>query len=104
MRRIISIYSLMFTSMYLLSSCASTPTSESTGQLIDNSAITAKVKAALLNDPNVSSYPIKVKTYKGTVQLSGFVDNTTQAKRAENVARSVRGVQAVENDLLVKTK
>lgn len=85
-----------------LSACASTKIQESTGEYVDNAAVTAKVKAALLNDKRVKSLPINVKTYKGTVQLSGFVDDRTQANRAEAIARRVEGVQDVQNDLIVK--
>jgi osmotically-inducible protein OsmY len=82
--------------------CASSPKHESTGQYIDNSVITSKVKAALLNEPNLKSMQINVETYKGVVQLSGFVDSEASAKKAGEVARSVEGVEGVKNDLIVK--
>jgi len=85
-----------------LSACASTKTQESTGEYIDNSAITANVKAAFLKDKYIKSLPINVKTYKGEVQLSGFVDDRTQAVRAESIAQRVEGVHSVQNDLIVK--
>jgi hyperosmotically inducible protein len=73
------------------------------GQYIDDSLITAKVKAALLKDRQVSGIDVSVETYKGTVLLSGFVSNQRQAQRAAEIASGVRGVTAVKNDLLVKS-
>lgn len=85
-----------------LTGCASTNTSESTGQYLDSSVITAKVKAALLNAPNLDSTDISVTTYKGTVQLSGFVNSAAQVAQAGQVAQNVQGVQSVQNNLAVK--
>lgn len=82
--------------------CASTRTSESAGEYIDNSVITTKVKAAIFDDPSLKSFQISVKTYKDVVQLSGFVDSAEAVKRAGEVALSVKGVSAVKNDLIVK--
>jgi hyperosmotically inducible periplasmic protein len=82
--------------------CASTPTRESTGQYVDDSTITTKVKAKLVGDPMVKSMEVSVETYKGVVQLSGFVDNKKQADRAEELANQVAGVQSVKNNLVVK--
>lgn len=73
------------------------------GQYIDDSVITAKVKAALLKDPVVSAVVVSVETHKGTVLLSGFVDNESQARRAVKIAASVQGVVAVKNSLSVKS-
>ena len=73
------------------------------GQYIDDSLITAKVKAALLKDEHVSGLNVSVETYKGTVLLSGFVSNRRQAQRAAEIASGVRGVIAVKNDLVVKS-
>jgi len=84
--------------------CASTPTRESTGEYVDDSAITAKVKTALIKDPIVSAFDVSVKTYKGMVQLSGFVNTPDQKNRAEEVARGVYGVTSVNNSLVVKAK
>lgn len=75
---------------------------ESTGQYIDSTVITTKVKSKLLSDKFVKALPITVKTYKSTVQLSGFVDNQKQKDRAERIARSIEGVQAVDNTLTIK--
>jgi osmotically-inducible protein OsmY len=83
--------------------CASTPTSDSTGQYVDDSAITTKVKAALLGDDRVKSLQISVQTVKGVVQLSGFVDTADQKSAAKEDARGVAGVSSVQNDLIVKS-
>lgn len=82
--------------------CASTPTRESSGQYVDDSAITTKVKAAIFNEPTLKVFQINVKTFKGEVQLSGFVDSSQSASKAGEVARDVTGVKSVKNDLIVK--
>lgn len=103
MKKIRSLLTACFIGLSIgLAACTSTPKQESTGQYLDNSVITANVKADLLNDPYVKSFPITVNTYKGVVQLSGFVHNKTQSARAERIAARVPGVRSVENDLIVK--
>ncbi len=82
--------------------CASTRTHESTGEYIDNSVITSKVKAAIMEDPTLKTLQISVKTYKDTVQLSGFVDSAQSKQRAGEVSAGVPGVTDVKNDLIVK--
>ena len=82
--------------------CASTPTKEGTGEYIDDSAITTKVKSAILGDPALKVFQINVETFKGEVQLSGFVDSAASAKKAGEVARGVGGVKSVRNNLVVK--
>jgi osmotically-inducible protein OsmY len=82
--------------------CASTPTKESTGEYVDDSTITTKVKAAIFNDPALKVFQINVETFKGEVQLSGFVDSAQHVKRAGEVARGVGGVKSVKNNLIVK--
>lgn len=82
--------------------CAGTQTRESTGQYVDDSVITTKVKAAILDDLALKGLPIKVETYQGTVQLSGFVDTAQHANQAGELARGVAGVVKVKNDLIVK--
>ncbi len=84
------------------SGCAGTATRESTGEYIDDAGITAKVKTAFVRDPSVSALDVKVETFKGTVQLSGFVDSQEQKARAEQVARSISGVQEVRNNIAIK--
>lgn len=85
-----------------VSGCSSTSTRESTGEYIDSSALTAKVKSALVKDEVVKARDVQVETFRGTVQLSGFVDTEAQKERATAVARSVAGVQDVKNNLIVK--
>ena len=82
--------------------CASTQTRETTGEYIDDSTITTKVKAAIFAEDTLKSMQINVKTYRGVVQLSGFVNSAQSVKRAGEVARSVDQVKEVKNDLIVK--
>ena len=82
--------------------CASTPTKEGTGEYVDDSAITTKVKAAIFNDPALKVFQINVETFKGDVQLSGFVDSAQSVTKAGEVARGVKGVKSVKNHLIVK--
>jgi osmotically-inducible protein OsmY len=82
--------------------CASTPTQESTGEYVDDSVITTKVKSLLAVDDFLKSFKIGVETYKGTVQLSGFVGSQQAVDKAGEIARSVKGVKSVKNDLIVK--
>ncbi len=85
-----------------LVACASTRTHESTGEYVDDSVITTKVKALLAEDDLIKSFQIGVETYKGTVQLSGFVNSQRAVDKAGQIARSVRGVNSVRNNLIVK--
>ena len=82
--------------------CASTRTRESTGEYVDDSVITTKVKSLLASDDFLKSFEISVETYKGTVQLSGFVDSQKAVDKAGEIARSVKGVKSVKNNLNVK--
>jgi osmotically-inducible protein OsmY len=82
--------------------CASTRTQESMGEYVDDSVITAKVKTAIINDPTLSAAEINVETFKGVVQLSGFVSSGADQSRAVEVARNVAGVKAVRNDMRTK--
>ena len=86
----------------LSAGCASTPYKESTGEYIDDSTITAKVKSKYATDPDVSAMQVKVETYKGVVQLSGFVNDKTASQKAEELAKNIRGVVRVENNIIVK--
>jgi osmotically-inducible protein OsmY len=85
-----------------LTGCASTPTQESTGEYVDDTTITTKVKAKLARNPSVKATEVNVETFKGVVQLSGFVDTKEEAKRAEELAKEVRGVKSVKNNIVVK--
>ncbi len=94
-----------FLLMLLLASfvgCASTPKHEGTGQYVDDTVITAKVKAAVFNEPSLKSAEINVETFKGVVQLSGFVNSQADINKAVEVARSVAGVTSVKNDMRLK--
>ena len=82
--------------------CASTPTKEGTGEYIDDSAITTKVKSAILGDSALKVFQINVETFKGEVQLSGYVDSAQHVEKAGEVARKVGGVKSVKNNLNVK--
>ena len=82
--------------------CAPTPTRESTGEMIDDTALTARVKTALINEPGVKSTAINVETFRGTVSLSGFVDSEQMAEKAIWAAQKVGGVRSVKNDMRVK--
>jgi len=85
-----------------LMGCAATQKHESTGQYVDDSVITTKVKAAILEESTLKTLQISVKTYQGVVQLSGFVDSWQSVTKAGEVARRVENVKSVENDLHVK--
>jgi hyperosmotically inducible protein len=82
--------------------CASTPKQEGTGEYIDDSVITSKVKAAVFNEPSLKSSEINVETFKGVVQLSGFVNSATDISKALEVARSINGVKSVKDDMHLK--
>lgn len=84
--------------------CADTQNRESTGQYVDDSVMTAKVKAAIFREGSLETLRIKVKTFKAVVQLSGFVESLQSVDRAEEVAASVAGVVSVENDLVIKDR
>ena len=82
--------------------CASTPTREGTGEYVDDSVITTNVKAAFAASPDVKATEVNVETFKGVVQLSGFVSSDTSSSRAVEIARGVKGVKSVKNDMRVK--
>lgn len=82
--------------------CAGTPTKEGTGEYIDDTVITTRVKAAIFNEPSLKSSEINVETFKGTVQLTGFVSSRADINKAAELARSVKGVTSVRNDMRLK--
>ena len=84
--------------------CASTSTKEGTGEYIDDSVITTKVKAAVFRDPALKSAEINVETFKGVVQMSGFVNSQYDINKAVEIARSVKGVTSVKNDMRLKAR
>lgn len=91
-----------FALMTAFMGCAATQKHESTGQYVDDSVITSKVKAAIFNESTLKTMQINVKTHQGTVQLSGFVDSAQSVSKAGVVARNVENVKSVKNDLIVK--
>lgn len=84
--------------------CASTTKQEGTGEYFDDSVLTTKVKAEIFNDPNLKSSEINVESFKGVVQLSGFVNSQADINQAIQVAKGVKGVNSVKNDMRVKGK
>ena len=91
---------IVFSAAFL--ACASTAKQSSTGEYVDDSVITTKVKSMLAADDFLKSFQIGVETYKGAVQLSGFVDAQKTIDKAVEIAHSVKGVKSVNNDLIVK--
>lgn len=93
---------LIAASMLFTAGCASTSTQESTGEYLDDTAITAKVKAAILNEPSLKVAQVNVETYRSVVQLSGFVSTRDEISKAGLLARAVPGVASVRNDLRLR--
>ena len=104
MKQLIRFFSAFFLALTLLTAvgCASTPKHEGTGEYVDDSVITSKVKTAILNEPGLNSAEINVETFKGVVQLSGFVMSRADINRAVEVARGVAGVTSVKNAMRLK--
>ena len=104
MKQLGKLLSAVFLAVTLVSfmGCASTSKQESTGQYLDDSVITTKVKTAIFNEPDLKSLEINVETFKGVVQLSGFVSSQTAINKAVQVTRAVGGVSSVKNDMRVK--
>ncbi len=99
----IKFVSLMAASLMLtMVACTATPQRESTGQYVDDTVITSNVKTAILNEPSLKVNEITVETYKGTVQLSGFVRSQANIEKAISLARKVNGVVSVKNDMRLK--
>ena len=82
--------------------CAATRTQQSTGEYVDDSVITTKVKSLFAEDDFLKSFQISVETFKGAVQLSGFVNSQKAVDKADEITRSVQGVKSIKNDLIVK--
>jgi osmotically-inducible protein OsmY len=100
-----NIFRHVFTVLILIAfiaGCAGTATRESTGEYIDDSVLTSKIKAEIFNDPMLKVFQINVESFKGVVQLSGFVNSAQASARAVEVATSVKGVKSVKNSLVVK--
>lgn len=97
------IITLIFSaSLLAIAGCAATPTHEGTGEYVDDSVITTKVKAEIFNEPSLKSMEINVETFKGIVQLSGFVTSNANIDKAVSIARNVKGVRSVKNDMRLK--
>lgn len=93
---------VLATALAVLVGCASTPSQEGTGEYFDDSWITTKIKAAMFNESTLKSAEINVETFKGEVQLSGFVSSAEDINKALELARSTKGVKSVRNDMRVK--
>lgn len=102
MKRIITRTTVLVAVLTALTACSGSPTRESTGEYLDDSMITTKVKAAFVDDKAVNALDIKVVTFKGAVQLSGFANNPQEVDRAVHLARNVKGVTSVKNDIRLK--
>jgi osmotically-inducible protein OsmY len=97
-------FSAIFVAALMVSTlgCATQSEPQSPGAYMGDSWVTTKVKTAILNEPSLKVLQINVETYKGEVQLSGFVDNAASKAKAAEIARSVEGVTAVKNDLQLR--
>jgi len=104
MKQLSKYLSTVFLAVMLVTAvgCASTAKQEGTGEYVDDSVITTKVKAAILNEPTLKVAEINVETFKGVVQLSGFVNSQTAMNKAVEVTRHVGGVKSVKNDMRIK--
>jgi len=104
MKKIGKYVSAFFLAFALVSvvGCAGTPKTEGTGEYVDDTVITTKVKSAIFAEPTLKSAEINVETFKGTVQLSGFVNSQADVNKAIEVTRGVGGVKSVKNDMRLK--
>ena len=104
MKQLRQYLSALFLAVTLVSvvGCALTSKQEGTGEYVDDSVITTKVKAAIFNEPTLKSAEINVETFKGAVQLSGFVSSQAAINTAAQLARGVSGVKSVKNDMRIK--
>lgn len=104
MKHVIKLFFASFLAFTLLTvtGCGSTQKQEGTGEYIDDTVITTKVKAAILNEPMLKAAEINVETFKGVVQLSGFVSSATSINKAIEVTRGVTGVKSVKNSMHLK--
>lgn len=103
MKQLKNIYIIMAALLFVsMLGCASTSKTEGTGEYIDDSVITTKVKAAIFNEPTLKSAEINVETFKGIVQLSGFVSSQADISKAVEIAKKVDNVKSVKNSMRVK--
>lgn len=103
-RTSIAFIAVLTTAFPLLQACAPTATNESTGEYLDDTAITAKIKTKLLGDPTISGFAISVETFRGRVILAGFVNSQAQVDRAVAMSREVSGVREVQSALVIKSR
>jgi len=101
-RNIVIHFLVILVMIATLAACAATSTRGSTGDYVDDSVITTKVKTLLAEDDFLKSFQIGVETFKGTVQLSGFVNSQRAVDKAVDITKSVKGVKSIKNDLIVK--
>lgn len=104
MKNLSRLFSAIFLSLTLLmgAGCASSPKEEGTGEYVDDAVITNKIKAQLLQEPDMKSAEVNVETFKGVVQLSGFVNSRANITRAVEIARGTHGVKSVKNDMRLR--
>lgn len=104
MKHFVKLFSASFLILVLLTvmGCGSTQKQEGTGEYLDDTVITTKVKAAILNEPTLKSAEINVETFKGVVQLSGFVSSSASINKAIEVAKGVAGVKSLRNSMHLK--
>jgi hyperosmotically inducible periplasmic protein len=94
---------LVAAALLFTAGCSRGENDRTAGQSVDDAAVTAKVKAAFARDPGVKAIDVNVKTYRGTVQLSGWVNTTEEKAKAEEVAKTIPGVKTIDNQLSIKT-
>ncbi len=103
MKQLKSVYTIIAAILFMsMLGCASTSKTEGTGEYIDDSVITTKVKTAIFNEPTLKSAEINVETFKGIVQLSGFVSSQAQISKAVEVTNTVKGVKSIKNSMHIK--
>ncbi len=102
MKHLVVRYAFSLAFIVAIAGCASAPLSEGTREFVDDSAITVQVKFDINREPTLNMFQIHVDTDKGVVQLSGFVDDKEAVQKAEAIARTVKGVKSVRNNLMVK--
>ena len=104
MKQLNKYFSAIFLGVLLVSflGCASTAKQEGTGEYVDDTVITTKVKAAIFNEPTLKSAEINVETFKGAVQLGGFVSSQAAIDKAMSLTRNVKGVVSIKNDMRLK--
>lgn len=85
-----------------IAACSAISGRETVGEYVDDATISTKVRAQIFNNPNLKKFQVRVETFQGVVQLSGFVDSNASRNTAEDIARNVSGVKSVKNDIVVR--